>query len=55
MGGEALGTVKAQCPSVEECQVREAVVGRWVGDYPHRSRGSRFGIGDFRGGNWERK
>ena len=24
MGGEALGPVKAQCPSVRECQDREA-------------------------------
>ena len=28
MEGEALGPVKAQCPSVGECQVREAGVSR---------------------------
>jgi hypothetical protein len=27
MGGEALGPVKAQCPSVGECQDQEAGVG----------------------------
>jgi hypothetical protein len=29
MGGEPLGPVKAQCPSVGECQGREAGVGGW--------------------------
>jgi hypothetical protein len=32
MGGEALGPVKARCPSVGECQCREAEVGGWGGD-----------------------
>ena len=32
--GEALGSAKAQCPSVGECQGREA----GVGEHPHRSR-----------------
>ena len=41
MGGEALGPVKAQCPSVGECQGREAGVGELV------SRGSGEGIGVF--------
>ena len=41
MGGEALGPVKAQCPSVGEFQEREAGVGRL------KSRGSGDGIGGF--------
>ena len=39
MGEKALGPVKARCPSVGECQDREAVVGGLVG------RGRRDGIG----------
>jgi hypothetical protein len=31
MGEEALGSVKALCPSVEECQDQKAGVGGWVG------------------------
>jgi hypothetical protein len=44
MGDEALGPVKAQCSSIGECQGREAGVGRWVGEHPHRSkrRGDRI-------------
>ena len=30
-GGEALGPVKVQCPSVGECQGEEAGVGGWMG------------------------
>ena len=30
MGGEALGPVEAQCPSVGECQGGEVGVGEWV-------------------------
>jgi hypothetical protein len=41
MRGEALGPVKALCPSVGECQVQEAGLGG-LG-----SRGSREGIGGF--------
>jgi hypothetical protein len=39
MRGEALGLVKAQYPSVEECQDREVGVGGLVG------KGRGFGIG----------
>jgi hypothetical protein len=46
MGGEALGPVKALCPSVGECQDREAGVGGLV------NRGD--GIGGFRKGNKKR-
>ena len=47
MGREALGHVKAQCPSVEECQGREVGVGGWVEEHPHRSRGREDVIGCF--------
>ena len=48
MGGEALGPEKARCPSVGECQDREAGVGEWV------SRGKGDGTGGFQRGNEER-
>jgi hypothetical protein len=54
MEGETLGPVKAQCPSVGECQGREVGVGRWVREYPHRSRGRGEEIGCFHRGNWEK-
>jgi hypothetical protein len=38
---EALGLVKAQCPSVEQCQDREARVGELV------TRGRVYRIGEF--------
>ena len=41
MGGEALGPVKARCPSVGECQGQEAGGGGWVGEHPHRNMGKR--------------
>jgi hypothetical protein len=47
VGGEALGPEKAGCPSVGECQDREAGVAGLV------SRGSGDGIGDFQRGNQE--
>jgi len=31
IGGEALGPVKARCPSEGECQSRKVGVGGWVG------------------------
>jgi hypothetical protein len=50
MEGEALGPMKALCPSVGECQGREAGVGRWVREHPaNRSRERGNGIGDFQG------
>jgi hypothetical protein len=45
MGGEALGPVKAPCPSVGECQVGEAGLGTRVEEHPHRSRGMGDEIG----------
>jgi hypothetical protein len=48
MGGEALGPVKALCPSVEEYQGQEAGVGGLM----NRWRGER--IGGFWRGNQER-
>jgi hypothetical protein len=39
MGGEAIGPVKVQCPSVGEHQGDEVGVGGWVREHPHRSRG----------------
>jgi hypothetical protein len=49
MGGEALGPVKALCPSVRECQGQEAGVGGLVS----RERGE--GIESFQRGNQERR
>jgi hypothetical protein len=48
MRGEAFSLVKAQCPSVGECQDREAGVGGLV----RRGRGD--GMGVFQRGNEER-
>jgi len=45
MTGEALGPVKALCPSVGECQGQEAGMGGLV------IRERADGIGDFRRGN----
>jgi hypothetical protein len=49
MRGEALGPVKDQCPSVGECQDREAGVGGLV------SRGRGNWIVGFSEGNEERE
>ena len=54
MKGEALGPMKARCPSVGECQGREAGVGGWVVEHPHRSREREDGIRGFQRGNQER-
>ena len=43
MGGEALGPVKALCPSVGECQNQEEGVGVLV----IRGRGENIGGGSF--------
>jgi hypothetical protein len=45
MGGEALGPVKALCPSIGEFQGQEVGVGGLV------TRGRGEGIGSFRRGN----
>jgi hypothetical protein len=45
MEGEALGTVKVLCSSIEECQAQEAGVGGLVS----RVKGKE--IGDFQRGN----
>ena len=50
MRGEALGLVKALCPSVGECQDREAGGGGLV-----TRGGERIGIGGFQRGNEERQ
>jgi hypothetical protein len=55
MGGETLGPVKALFPNVGECEGREAGVGRWVEEHPHRSSGREDGIQVFQRGNWERE
>ena len=48
MRGEALGLVKAQCPSVGKCQDREAGMGGLVS----RGRGNGMGKGrEMRKGN----
>jgi len=55
VGGEDLGPVKAPCPSEGTVRARRwEGIGGWLGEHPHRSRGRRNGIGDFRRGNWER-
>ena len=50
MGEEALGPVKAGCPSVGECQDGEAGVGGWV-ENTLKEAGYRDGIGGFWRGN----
>ena len=50
MGGEALGPVKALCPSVGECQVQEA----GVGGLGSRGEEGRVLGGGFQRGNQER-
>jgi hypothetical protein len=50
MRGQGLGPVKAQCPTVGECQDREVGVGGLVGE-----QGEVDGIGDFQRGNQERE
>jgi hypothetical protein len=47
MGGETLDPMKAGCPSVGECEGREAGVGGWVGVHPPRNRRRGDRIGDF--------
>jgi hypothetical protein len=54
MGGEALGSVKARCPSVRECQARKAGVGAWVGEHHQRSRRTGDRIWGCWRGNQER-
>jgi hypothetical protein len=50
VGGEALCLVKAQCPSVGECQGWEAEWVRGWGEHPHKSRGKGDMVGAFRQG-----
>jgi hypothetical protein len=45
------GPVKARCPSIRECQGREAGVGGSEGENLHRSRGRGYGVGV----SWEGK
>jgi hypothetical protein len=50
MVGEALGPVKARwMPSVGKFKGKEAGVGGWVIEHPHRSRGREYGIGGSQG------
>jgi hypothetical protein len=53
IGGEAVGSVKAPCPSVLECQSGEMGVGGWEGQYPHRSRRRQYEKRRFQRGNGE--
>jgi hypothetical protein len=39
MRGEPNVPVKAQCPSIEECQGRVLGVAGWVEEHPYRSKG----------------
>jgi hypothetical protein len=54
MGGEALGSLKAQRPSVGECEGGEVGMCGCMGEFPLRSRGRGDGIGGLWKGNWER-
>jgi hypothetical protein len=54
MGEEALGLVKAVCPSLGKCQGREEGVGRRVGEHLCRSRGKGDRKRGFQRGNQER-
>jgi hypothetical protein len=47
MGGEALGPVKARCPSVGEFQGGEVGVVGCMREQPHKSRGRMDGLGGF--------
>ena len=47
-------SVKAGCPSIEECHGGEAVVVRWIREHPHRSRWRGYRIGGFWRGNGEK-
>jgi hypothetical protein len=53
-GKRVLGTVKALCPSVGECQGREGGVGGRVDERPYRNRGREGGIGVFLRENQDR-
>ena len=54
MGKEALGPVKAQCPSVGECHGRKEGVGGWMGEHPHKVMERGDGIRGFKRGGLER-
>ena len=45
VGGEALGPVKAQFPSVGEWQGGEVGVVIWEGEHPHKSREGKWDRG----------
>ena len=47
MGEGAIGSVEAQCPSVEESVGRVVGVGEWVRRHPHRIMGRGDWIGGF--------
>ena len=48
-----LDPVKAQFPSVGECQGSEVGAGGWEGEFTHISRGGEYDR-EFWRGNWER-
>jgi hypothetical protein len=48
------GPWSCACPSAGECQDGKAGGVGWVGEHPHRSRGSGDGIGGFWRGNQEK-
>ena len=54
MEGEALGTVKVQCPSVGERHGRDVGMALCVDEYPHRSREREDEIQGFQWRNWEK-
>jgi hypothetical protein len=52
MRGVALGPMKACSPRIGEFEDGERGEGRWVEEYPHRSRRRADGIEGFRGRGW---
>ena len=49
MGEEALGPVKARCPSVEEYEARVLEMCGWVGVHPHSAGGGVWDTGALGG------
>jgi hypothetical protein len=53
MGGEALDSVDACCPTEREFHGSRVEVGRWVGEHPLRGKGEGDGMGICEGETWQ--